>query len=308
MKKILFVLIISTFATMTFAQDQTVTQLRDESQKTIKKDPNDTIPKTWKTGGIISLSIAQGSSNNWAAGGDKFSLSLNSYINGYAFYKKGKNSWDNNLDFYLGYLNTTTLGNRKNDDRINLTSKYGYALNSKLNLSALGDLRTQFFKGYTYPDNTTKIYSSTFWAPAYVLLSAGLDYHPVNNLSIFVSPLTSRWTFVSDTALSTLYGLAPGKKSLNQIGAYVSVNYKTKLGNAVDYTGRLDLFSNYKQNPQNVDLYMTNLFAVKLSKVLSATWSLDFIYDDDVRIFGVNHNAPGLQFKSLIGVGLLVKL
>jgi len=50
------------------------------------------------------------------------------------------------------------------------------------------------------------------------------------------------------------------------------------------------------------------MFVAKLSKVLSATWSLDLIYDDDVRLFGKNNSSPGLQLKSLIGVGLLVKL
>ena len=308
MKKIFLPAMFIVCSILTFAQDQTVKEMQDESQKEIPKDLSDTTNKTWKTGGILSLSIAQGSTSNWAAGGDKFSLSLNNYINAHAFYKKGKNSWDNNLDFNLGYLNTSTLGNRKNDDRINITSKYGYALNPKLNLALLGDIRTQFFKGYTYPDNVTKVYSSNLFAPAYVLLSLGLDYHPTSNLSIFVSPITNRWTFVRDTALSTLYGLDPGKKSLFEIGAYVSINYNTNLGKVVTYTGRLDLFSNYKHNPQDVDLYMTNLFAVKLSKVLSATWSLDMIYDDDVRIFGNNQDAPALQLKSLVGVGLLVKL
>lgn len=308
MKKILLPAMFLVSSLITFAQDQTVKEMQDESQKEIPKDLSDTTNKTWKTGGILSLSIAQGSTSNWAAGGDKFSLSLNSYINAFALYKKGKYSWDNNFDFNLGYLNTSTLGNRKNDDRVNFTSKYGYALNSKLNVALLGDIRTQFFKGYTYPDNVTKVYSSNLFAPAYVLLSLGLDYHPVSNLSIFVSPVTNRWTFVRDTALSTLYGLDPGKKSLYAIGAYASINYDANLGKVVTYTGRLDLFSNYKHNPQNVDLYMTNLFAVKLSKVLSATWSLDMIYDDDVRIFGNNQDAPALQLKSLVGVGLLVKL
>jgi len=47
---------------------------------------------------------------------------------------------------------------------------------------------------------------------------------------------------------------------------------------------------------------------LKLSKILSASWSVDLIYDDDVKLFGKNHTSPGMQFKSLIGVGLSVKL
>src|SRR5690242_21741155 len=87
-----------------FAQDATVKNLQTEAGKTITKDPNDTIPKVWKTGGLISLNLSQGSLSNWAAGGDKFSLSVNTFVNLHAFYKKDKNSWDNNFDFNLGYL------------------------------------------------------------------------------------------------------------------------------------------------------------------------------------------------------------
>ncbi len=64
-----------------YAQDGTVKDLKKESEKTIKKDPNDTTQKTWKTGGIFNLNINQGSLSNWAAGGDKFSFSLKTYLN-----------------------------------------------------------------------------------------------------------------------------------------------------------------------------------------------------------------------------------
>lgn len=307
MKKTLLMLLML-YSVVAFAQDQTVQTLKSESGKTVTKDPNDTIPKKWKTGGLFSFNLSQGSLSNWAAGGDEFSLSVNTFINAHAYYKKDKNSWDNNLDFYLGYVKTTSLGTRKVDDRFEYISKYGYALNPKLNLSGLFDLRSQFFKGYAYPDATTKIYSSNFFAPAYILLSPGLDYHPIKNLSIFISPATARWVIVKDTALSPLYGVDTGKKSDFQFGAYASIGYTANLGKVVTYSGKLDLFSNYKHNPQCVDVYMTNLFAAKLSKILTATYSLTLIYDDDVRQFGPNKNAPRLQLQSLFGAGLLVKL
>jgi len=41
--------------------------------------------------------------------------------------------------------------------------------------------------------------------------------------------------------------------------------------------------------------------------LLSATWTLDLIYDDDAALFGKNKNSPALQIKSLIGVGFLLK-
>ncbi|MEI9943919.1 MAG: DUF3078 domain-containing protein [Chitinophagaceae bacterium] len=289
-------------------QDKTIKQLKDASEKSIKKDAADTTVKTWKTGGIYSINLSQGSLNNWAAGGDEFSLSLNSLLSVFAFYKKDRNSWDNTLDFNLGYVKTTSLGSRKNDDRIDILSKYGYALNPKLNVAGLFNFRSQFFKGYTYADDK-KTFSSAFLSPAYILLSPGLDYKPNSDLSIFVSPATIRWIIVKDDSLSArgLYGVDSGKHSISEFGAFASINYMKQFNSIVSYKGKLDLFSNYKKNPQNIDIYFTNALNIKLSKVLSATWSVDMIYDDDVRLFGKTGKGAGLQLKSLIGIGLLVK-
>ena len=219
-------------------------------------------------------------------------------------------SWDNTLDINFGYVNTTSLGSRKNDARIDLLSKAGYALKPKLSLFALFNFRSQFTKGYNYPNDTTKVLVSDFLSPAYVLISLGLDYKPNKDLSVFVSPITSRWVIVRNDSLSAKgsYGLDPGRKSLNEIGAFLTINYQRGLNKTVNYKGRLDLFSNYRHNPQNIDVYMTNFFSTKLSKILAATWSVDLIYDDNIRLFGKNHMSPGLQFKSLVGVGLSVKI
>lgn len=308
MKKIF--LLITVFTTFfAYAQDETVKELKDASGRAIKKDPNDTIPKIWKKGGLYGINISQGSLSNWAAGGDDFSLSLNSILSLFAFYKKDKHSWDNTFDFNLGYVKTTSLGNRKNDDRFDLLSKYGYALNPKLNVAGLFNFRSQLFKGYTYDGDGVRTLSSAFLSPAYILLSPGLDFKPNADLSIFVSPVTARWTLVKDDTLSAkgLYGVDPGKHSNGEFGAFVSVNYLKEFSKTVTYKSRLDLFSNYKRKPKNVDLYFTNVLNVKLSRILSLTWSVDMIYDDDVRLFGKNNNNAGLQLKSLIGIGFLAK-
>jgi hypothetical protein len=305
----LFLLLISfLFFSKGFSQDETIKGLKGESEKKIKKDDKDTVVKTWKRGGIYGLNISQGSLNNWAAGGDEFSLSLNSILNLYAFYKKGKSSWDNSFDFNLGYVKTTSLGSRKNDDRFDLLSKYGYSLNKKFSVAGIFNIRSQFFKGYIFPDNI-KTYSSSFMAPGYILIGAGIDYKPTTSLSIFFSPITARLVIVRDTALSNkgLYGVEPGKKSAFEYGAFASINFFKDISKSLTYKGRLDLFSNYRRNPQNIDLYMSNTLNAKISKLLSATWGVDLIYDDDVKLFGANHNAAALQVKSLVGIGLLVK-
>ncbi len=306
--KFFSVIICITTSNISFAQDPTVKDLQANTNKEIKKEKIDS-GKIWNAGGVFSLNIGQGSQSNWAAGGDDFSFTLASHLGLYAFYKKRKYNWDNTLDLNYGLLNTTSLGTRKNDDRIDLLSKIGYELKPKLSLTGLFNFHSQFSRGYNYTSSNTKELLSTFLAPAYILVSVGLDYKPADGLSIFVSPITSRWTIVENDSLSAkgAYGVTPGKKVKNEIGAFASITYIKNLNRIIAYNGRLDLFSNYEHNPQNVDVMMNNTFTAKLSRILTATLGLDLIYDDDVKLFGKNNDSPALQLKSLIGVGIGVK-
>jgi len=281
-----------------------------ETAKTIKKEA-DTSKWNWKRGGLLNFSLAQGSLSNWAAGGDNFSLAVSSYFNYYIFYQKDRISWDNNLDVNLGYVQTTSLGSRKNDDRYDFTSKYEYKMDStgKWYLSTLADFRSQFFDGFTYNKNIGS-FSSTFLSPAYALLSLGFDYKPDHKLSVFISPLTSRLVIVANKALSNkgAYGVDSGKSVKTELGSFVTINYKNDIDKSITYKGRLDLFSNYLDHPQNINVFMTNQFSFKINRHFSATYSLDFIYDDNVRLFGASGHSPALQSKSLIGIGFLKRL
>src|SRR5438128_12239700 len=109
MKKLLL-LITPVIAISCFAQDKEIKDLSTQSQRSITKDPHDTIPKVWKVGGMFSLNVSQGSLSNWAAGGEDFSLALTNVDNLFAFYKKGRYSCDNTLDVNIGYVKTTSLG------------------------------------------------------------------------------------------------------------------------------------------------------------------------------------------------------
>src|SRR5215217_2215817 len=296
-------------ATLVHAQDSTIKKVSEEAANEIKKDQADTLNRKWRLGGLLSLTISYTTLSNWSAGGDDYSLSLNGIASLYAFYKEGRHSWDNTLDFNYGSVSTTSLGLRKNDDRLDMVSKYGYGISPKWNLSALGNFRTQFFKGYNYDDDA-RTFTSDFLSPAYLLFGIGFDYKPNQNFSLYLSPITARWTLVQDDSLSEKgeYGVVPGKNWKDELGAFVSVTYLKTFNKTLSYKGRLDLFSDYKHNPQNIDVFMTNLLSISFTKILSATWNLDFIYDDDVKQFGTNKTSPALQVKSLIGVGLAVTL
>lgn len=308
--------VLSCTAALIHAQDKTIQDLKNASSKEFKKDPNDTIVKPWKTGGLFNLTFGQTSLSNWAAGGDNLQLNVNGNLSLYAFYKEGRNAWDNSLDLALGFLKSTSLGSRKSDDRIDFTSKYGYQLTptSKWYASALVNFRSQFAPGFNYTD-TSSAKISEFLSPAYALVSLGLDFKPNKNFSLFLSPISSRWVIVTATGLNPLtpldkgnvYGVPLGKTVNNEIGAYLSANYLKDIVKNVTYKGKLDLFSNYKHNPGNVDVYMTNLLSTNVFKGLAFTVGLDVIYDDDVRIFGPNKNAARTQLREYIGLGYMKK-
>jgi hypothetical protein len=311
MKKIILVTFVSFFLFSSLvAQDLVVSKLRTETSRQIKKE-TDTTRWNWKSGGVFNVNMAQGALSNWAAGGDNFSMTLAGYFNYFSYFKKDRHFWDNNVDINLGYVQTTSAGSRKNDDRFDFLSKYGYKIDTlgKWFLSGLFNFRSQFFDGYTYANNQGT-FSSTILSPAYIIVSAGLDYKPNDKFSIFLSPLTSRTTLVMNKFLSDkgAYGVAKGAKSVSEVGTFATLNYNNAFSKNIVYKARLDLFSNYQNNPGNVDLFMTNQLTLKVAKNFSASYSLDMIYDDDVRLFGPNKTSPGLQLKSLIGLGYIKSL
>jgi len=93
------------------------------------------------------------------------------------------------------------------------------------------------------------------------------------------------------------YGVEPGQKVNRETGLFITINYNNTIAPNVTYRGRADFFSNYYNKPENINLYMTNMFTFKILKNLSATYNLDLIYDDKIRIFGPLKKSPGLTSK-----------
>lgn len=310
MKKIFTLLACMTSISFAARSQNTIRDLQGQVRGSAPKALTDTIVKSWKTGGFLDINISQASQSNWAAGGDNFSFSATGLFNAYAYYLKGKNSWQNNVNMAYGYLNTTTLGTRKNADSYDLTTEYGYAAGKNWYYSALADFRSQFSNGYLYPTTGPAQFNSAFLSPAYVLLSLGMEYKPNDSFSVFISPITSRWTLVTNDTLSFYgkYGVTPGSHVLNQIGAYVSANYILPLSSSVVYTTELNIFSDYEKDPQDLDIYFTNLLAIKLRKLLTLTISVNLIYDNNVLFPNSSGGmGPRLQFQELTGLGLSYK-
>ncbi len=261
--------------------------------------------RLWKTGGAGSLSFSQVSLVNWAAGGAN-SVAGNAFLNLFANYEKGNASWDNNLDLGYGLLNNEGEGVRKSDDRIEFSSKYGQKAFKHWFYSGMVNFKTQFADGYKYPNDSTVI--SSFLAPAYLLVSLGLDFKPSDNFTLLLSPLTSKMTFVNDTSLARGFGLDEGKKFRGEYGGYVKMMLRTPVMTNVDLMTKLDLFSNYADNPQNVDVSWEVLVTMKINEFLSANINTQLVYDDNIRTPDENGIlSPRVQFKEVLGIGLSYK-
>ncbi len=269
----------------------------------------------WNKSGVFSLNMSQASFTNWAAGGQN-SVALNGLINLSANYKRGKSAWDNALT--LGYGKMIQKGNDlgwvKTDDRIDFQSKYGHKASDKWFYSGLMSFKTQMDKGFNYPDTENRI--SDLLSPAYLLFSLGMDYKPNPQFSMFLSPLTSKNTIVMDDDLSAAgaFGVEPGKKFRPELGAYANISYKKdEIVKNVNFLTKLDLFSNYLKNPQNIDISWEALLVLKVNEFISATVNTHLLYDDDVliKVGEGNEGEPLLgkraQFKEVIGVGFTYK-
>jgi len=298
-----------------------------ELEKTLRKQNIDTTKnKIWKTGGIISLNLSQISLTNWAAGGEN-SFSWNGLLSLFANYKNKNTGWDNTLDLSYGSIKKGENKNFiKSDDKIDLSSKYGRRTFENLYYSGLINLKTQMAPGYKLPNDSVKI--SNFLAPGYLLGAIGLDYKPTNNFSLYLSPITAKITIVNDQTLANngAFGVEPakydtsgniinkGKITRSEFGEYLKIFLKHNIMKNISFQTKLDLFSNYLNNPENIDINWETLLSMKINKFFSATVTTNLLYDDDIIIKEdtngdgvIDESGPRTQFKEVFGIGISYK-
>ena len=275
------------------------------------QEPADTL---WKYNGVVSLNFSQLALSNWAAGGEN-SVSGNGRITlGANYLSRDSNiSWDNELILGYGLLQQGDDAVRKSDDKIDFSSKFGYKAAGNWKYSGLFSFRSQFTEGYANPgdENRTKI--SNFLAPGYLNLSFGMDYKPSKTFAILLAPVTGKMTLVMDDELSDAgaFGVTPGETVRSEFGGYVKIAWTTDLMKNIKLNTKVDLFSNYLENPQYVDVNFDLLLSLKVNEYISASFITQLIYDYDIK-FDIVDETTGdvigtedrVQLKELFGVGL----
>ncbi len=281
----------------------------------------------WKYNGVIAINFSQVYLQNWQGGG-KTSISGTSGLSLGAVYNKGKNNWDNQLNLAYGLLREENSDPTKTDDKIDFASKYGYQATKRWYYTFLAGFKTQFAEGFDTEVDDSLI--SDFMAPGYLSTSLGLDYIVPDKFSFLVAPTSTKTTFVlrQDLADIGAYGVDPaeyevindvlvktkdGQSVRHEFGAYIKTTYNTEVMENVTLATKLELFSNYLENPQNIDVNWEVLINMKINEYLSTNINTVLIYDDDIKITdgtdaeGNPRVGPRVQFKEVLSIGISVK-
>ena len=128
-------------------------------------------------------------------------------------------------------------------------------------------------------------------------------YKKSDNFKLNFAPLTSKFTFVDDFYTSGLgyvdgsyFGVDANKSMRYELGFYASGYYKFNIMKNVSAENLLNLYSNYLEDPQNVDIdYQINI-VMTINKTLSANFTFQTIYDDNAY--------QGFQTRQVFGLGV----
>ncbi len=331
-KSLIIILVISAFI---FNQNISNAQILKEAKTSISeheklKKQFVALKSKWQTRGFLGLTFNQNYFSNWAKGGEN-SYSAIGHLSYDFKYRSDDSSfiWQTNTTLGAGVLYINEFGTRKAEDKIDISSKYGYRAVKNLYYSTMLKFNSQFFKGYNYPNDSVIV--SNFLSPAYTILSLGLDYKPTSYLSLYISPCTGKHILVADQELADkgLYGvepavydkktgemLEPGKRYLLNFGAYLVAHLDAEVWQNVFAKSKLELFNNYtaknKRDRDKIIVNFENTIMMKINHYISANLFLHFVYDyqnlvpqyktvNDEKIL-IGHS-PRLQIKENFGLG-----
>jgi hypothetical protein len=288
----------------------------EELEKKLKQD-NTALPNGWSKGGSVNLAMNQVQTSNWVGASEKYQLGLAGLATAFGNRKKGTTLWLNSGMLQMGVQRTPSTFDqfRKNSDQLTLSTMYAPQIKPKWYYAGSIDLRTQVGNTLDYKNVlTTKVKDGVtipatwgrtggFMAPGYIRAGVGILYTPSKNLRVYFSPLTANITTKLGAAFKplNLYGVAPGKSVDFGLGALLRADYQNKFKNGMTYTSRLDLFTNYLDNPfTHTDVDWVNGLGFTIGKNITAAVNLNFRY--------YHNQITELQWMEMLGLGFNYKL
>ncbi|MCK5067612.1 MAG: DUF3078 domain-containing protein [Bacteroidales bacterium] len=297
------------------------TFVKDPEISLLTMDMIEPEPIFWDFGFLSAFVLNQTYLSNWTKGGES-SFSTMMDLQGEATYnnKDANTQWINTARIKFGTIRTEEKGARKNHDALEINSKFNKNASGKIGFSASYYMKQQMAKGYNYPNDSVPI--SKFLNPGTMTLGLGFEYKPAKEITFNIAPLSYKTTFVLDTANidQTLHGVDENERARREMGTQVVVSSKITPFQNMEITNSLRLFSNYLNNPQNIDVDWEMVVNQKINWFFNIRLNLHLIYDDDVRfpVFdandqpvmlpdGTEKTVAKMQFKEFVGLSLQFK-
>jgi len=259
--------------------------------------------KYWKTDGKFTLLGNQSAFSNWAGGGDN-SLAGNINVNYNFNYQKNNFIWNNKIVASYGLTkNSSTDFPKKTADGFMFNSLLGFDAENYWFYSILINFKTQFTKGYNYskdPDGQEiRTPHTDFLSPGYLLIGPGMLWEKNTNFKFNLAPATTKFVFVNKERTlpnKKYFGVEEGKSLRLELGFSASLLYKFNVMENITMENSLAFFSNYLDNPQNIDLNYLLTVDMKINKYFSTNFIFQTIYDDNAF--------KGFQVREVFGIGI----
>ncbi len=266
-------------------------------------------PEGWSSEGNISLLFNQSAFNAEWTGGGTSNIAGNLLFNYDFNYLKDNFTWENKI--LVDYGLTRQRGDnfpRKTSDRLELNSIAGKQVqDSNWFYSLFLNFRTQVTKGYKFSEDaetgeTIRTEYTNFFSPAYLQFGPGMLWKKSENFYVNIAPATGRLIFVDsdfttgpDYTNGDYFGIDEGKSSRFELGTSVSAYAKFDIVKNVRMENLLNLYSNYLEEAQNVDIDYTMNMKMKINDYLSTNLIFQAIYDDNA--------VKGFQIREVFGLG-----
>jgi hypothetical protein len=289
--------------------------------------------KAWKINNSIFITFNQIAFSNWATGGET-SISGKGSNDFKVTYTKNRFKFfhESRLAFgMVGYFNKRV---EKTDDKIDVITSFGQTINEKWTTTALITFKSQFAKGYKYPDDSTFI--SEFMAPGYLTLSLGANFNPNQHFQIFLSPVSGKFTFVLNQELADkgAYGvkkaiydtagnlLQHGEKMRGELGINIVTSYNHTLMKNIQFTSILTLHNNFLEEDKSkiwiFDVDWDNKIIFKINKLFSTVFYFYLKYDKNAKfpVYKTNEdgeeifigNKAKVQIKESLGLSITLRI
>lgn len=327
MKFRILLLFLSITSFKSLASDIKYIAVNDTTAKASKDTTvSDSMMIYWTEKNTFGVNLSEVAFVNWNAGGNN-SVSALFYANFQRNFEKDLTMWKNSASMRYGINAQEGREIRKTEDELRVSSSFGFRNDSTSNWFYSGkfSFNTQFANGYKYPD--TEVAISKFMAPGYTFLGAGTEYSdPVEDLTVYLSPITFKSTFVLDQRLANegMFGVDPavtdelgnilreGENLRTEFGFLVTSGFSKQVFDNIDLDNQLSLYSDYLNKFGNVDVDWQLNVNMKVNDFVKANVGSHIRYDDDVKFKEdtngdgkLETSGPRLQLKQMLGVGLV---